>query len=490
MSSNPASAPPKSTLGERTRRSSIATLLGYGAASVLRLASNLLLARLLLPESFGLMQHVLVVLIGLSMFSDIGAGASVVHSRRGDDPLFLDTAFTVQVLRGFALGLLSLVIGPLYAHAVDVPELAIYIPVAALSSILSGLNSTRLYTAERNVAVARKVALDVGAQVVALVVMLVWAYLSPSVWALVAGSITQSALLMFMSHVALPGHPNRLRIDRSALKEVIQFGRWIFLSTALTFFAMQMDKLLLGQLEELGAFGVYGIAFAIASLPQTIGAMLTGTVLYPVLAEYARDSRATLAEHFQRSRALLLDAAGFSLLGVVLLAPPFFRLCYKAEYHDATWIAPLLVVPLWFAILQITADRACLALGEPRVLTLSNLANLVAKGLGATIGFRFAGLPGFVLGLTAGTLSGHLVVRRALARMGLPIAEQDRGASLRLVALALPAALLPHAFDWGWIPGVRLEGTDRSLFEIAVALCVLVPVGVPFARRMATLRRR
>ena len=490
MSSKPASAPDSQSLEERTRRSSIATLVGYGAATVLRLVSNLVLARMLLPEDFGLMHHVAVVLIGLGMFSDIGAGASVVHSRRGDEPLFLDTAFTVQVLRGMALGLISLVLGPLYAASVDVPELAVYIPVAAITSILSGLNSTRLYTAERNVAVARKVALDVGAQAAAFVVMLVWAALAPSVWALVAGNIAQTGILMVLSHVALPGHPNRLRIDRAALKEVIQFGRWIFLSTALTFFAMHMDKLLLGQLEAgLDLFGVYGIALGIASMPQTIGGMLTGTVLYPVLAEHARASRESLAAHFQRARALLLDAGGYALLAVALLAPPFFRLCYKPEYHDATWIAPLLVVPLWFALLQITADRACLALGEPRVLTLSNLSNLLAKGAGAYLGYRLAGLPGFVLGLTAGTVAGHLVVRSALLRMGLPIADQDRRASLRLLVLALPAALLPHAMAWGWIPGVELSGTTRSLFEIALALCVLVPVGVPLARRMATLRR-
>ena len=69
------------------------------------LASNLILTRLLFPEAFGLMALGSVVLVGLQMFSDAGIGPSIAQSPRGDDPEFLDTAWTAQVLRGVILWL-------------------------------------------------------------------------------------------------------------------------------------------------------------------------------------------------------------------------------------------------------------------------------------------------------------------------------------------------------------------------------------------------
>ncbi len=479
-----------SNLGRRTRRSSIATLGGYGLANVLRLGSNVLLAQMLIPEAFGLMQQVTVFLIALAMFSDVGAGPSIVHSRRGDDPAFLDTAFTIQALRGLALWVVSFLAAPYYARLYEQPQLAQFIPVAALTAVLAGFNSTRIYTAERNVAVARKVACELAAQTVAVAVMLTWAYFERSVWAFVAGGIAQSATVVVLSHSVLPGHPNRLRIERAALGEVLVFGRWIFLSTVLTFFAMQMDKLLLGRLEAIDAFGVYAVAFGLASMPQTIGGMLTGTVLYPVLAEHARHSRAQFALHFARARSLLLDASSFALIGVVLLAPPFFTTFYKPEYHAATWIAPLLVLPLWFTLLQITADRACLALGQPRVLALSNLASLILKATGSLVGFEIGGLFGFIVGLTAGTVGGHAVVQRALSNEGLSIVRQDLRSTTRLAAIVLPTALLPYALGGELTGGsALLAGNARTIFEVVLALAVLTPLGLRLRTQLTGLRR-
>ena len=60
---------------------------------MLRFGSNLLLTRLLVPKMFGVMAVAMLVIIGLAMFSDLGLKPSVVHSRRGNEPVFLNTAW-------------------------------------------------------------------------------------------------------------------------------------------------------------------------------------------------------------------------------------------------------------------------------------------------------------------------------------------------------------------------------------------------------------
>src|SRR5258706_9299249 len=95
-------------LQRRVVSGSVWTIAGYGAGQVLRLAGNLVLARLLYPEAFGLMALVSVFLQGLAMFSDIGIGPSIIQSRRGDELAFLNTAWTIQVVRGIVLWVVSM----------------------------------------------------------------------------------------------------------------------------------------------------------------------------------------------------------------------------------------------------------------------------------------------------------------------------------------------------------------------------------------------
>jgi hypothetical protein len=76
------------------------TIAGYGASQVMRFGGNLILTRLLLPEYFGLMALVNIPIIGLQLFSDVGIIPSIVQNKRGDEPGFYNTAWTLQIVRG------------------------------------------------------------------------------------------------------------------------------------------------------------------------------------------------------------------------------------------------------------------------------------------------------------------------------------------------------------------------------------------------------
>src|SRR4030095_13470734 len=94
-STAPISLPP---LASRAIRASLWTVGGYGLSQLLRLAGNIVLARVLFPQAFGLMALIQVFLRGLQMFSDLGVGLSVIREHRNDS-VFLNTAWTAQALR-------------------------------------------------------------------------------------------------------------------------------------------------------------------------------------------------------------------------------------------------------------------------------------------------------------------------------------------------------------------------------------------------------
>src|ERR1700730_13654556 len=113
-------------------RATFWTVMDYGCSMALRVVNSVVLTRLLLPESFGLMALVATLVVGISLMSDIGLGASVIQNRRGDDPVLLNTVWTLQVLRGAGIFVVSLVLAWPMAQLYHEPKLKGLLPALGL----------------------------------------------------------------------------------------------------------------------------------------------------------------------------------------------------------------------------------------------------------------------------------------------------------------------------------------------------------------------
>ena len=296
------------------------TILGYGASQVLRFGGNLILTRLLLPEYFGLMALVNIPIIGLQLFSDVGIIPSIVQNQRGDEPVFYNTAWTLQIVRGFGLWLFCLAIAVPVAQIYAEPRLLLLIPVVGFTTVLNGFESTAVATLRRHVDLAKTIKFDALMQAASLAFMLLWAWVSPTIWALVGGNLIAALLRTARSFWLIPGYKNQLAWEDAALKELFSFGKWIFVSTALTFLATQMDRLILGKLISVELLGVYAIAFTLSDIPrQMIGALGT-KVVFPVIARTANLPRSELRAQILKPRGLLLLGAAMLLASLVCLA--------------------------------------------------------------------------------------------------------------------------------------------------------------------------
>ncbi|MBN8624428.1 MAG: oligosaccharide flippase family protein, partial [Planctomycetes bacterium] len=146
----------------RVLRGSFVTIAGYGLGQVIRLAGNILVSRLVLPEAFGIMALVNILIQGLAMFSDVGIEPAVVQHRRGDEPRFYNTSWTIQVIRGFALLLVAGLLAWPASLVYDEPRLLALLPAAALASVIAGFNSTAIFAARRHILLGRLTALELG----------------------------------------------------------------------------------------------------------------------------------------------------------------------------------------------------------------------------------------------------------------------------------------------------------------------------------------
>ena len=469
--------PPAPAPQARPLRSSLITLGGNAAGQALRLVSNLLLTRLLFPEAFGLMALVLLITQGLQMISDVAIAQSIIQHKRGEEPAFLDTAWTVSVIRGVVLLLASLAVAWPMSVLYDQPALLAMVPVTALSALFQGFESTNVAVAWRRMHNGRLVLLDLGTQVAALLINVALAYTTRSVWALVVGLAGSQLLRSLASHLFLPGRRNHFLLDKEVLAHLLSFGKWIILSTFITFIAGRFDMLVLGKLVSIDALGVYSLANVLASVPTTVVGAVLGAVVAPLLARGHRESMAGLQTANASVRRFLYPAMALCVLGTSLAAPPFFALLYKEAYADAGWIAPLLMLSVWFALLQDAATRSYLALGDSRPLVAANTVRLAAGIGGALAGYALYELPGFIIGNAIGPLASTMLLAAGLERRGLPTLRGDLSWSVLVIAIGAAGIALP-AFV------VRNTELSTTVASIVVALVILGAVAALLGPRL------
>src|SRR5690606_35835134 len=129
---------------------------------------------------------------GLIMLSDVGITPGVVQSSRGDDVRFLNTAWTMHVVRGVVLFGLAVLLAWPVAWLYGEPLLGPLLAVGSVNVLISGFESTSMMTLLRQVDGRRKMIVEVTSQGVGLAITLLAAWMMRSVWALVIGGVVGS----------------------------------------------------------------------------------------------------------------------------------------------------------------------------------------------------------------------------------------------------------------------------------------------------------
>jgi O-antigen/teichoic acid export membrane protein len=430
------------------------TIFGYGASQIIRFGSNLVLTRLLFPEFFGVMALVNIFIAGLTLFSDVGIGISIVQNKQGDEPEFLNTAWTIQVVRGFGLWVLCVLLAHPVALLYNEPQLNWLIPIAGLCTVISGFNSTSLYSLERHMSVQKLTILEICAQIIQTIVMLVWAALNSSIWALVGGSLVGAVVKLVWSYRLIPGQSNRFAWDKDAKREIFGLGRWIFLSTALMFLAEQIDRLLLGKLFSLEMLGIYTVALMLSDVPRQITVALGMRVVMPAAAKLLDLPRSELRAKVLHNRRYLMLA----LTGVMILLVSFgdiaTKILYDRRYAATAWMLPILALGIWPRMLCCTIEPILSAMGKVQYMTFGNVCRLVFTVGGILVGFSMLGNLGAIIAVALNDLFYYCVVSYGASREGVGCLKQDAMMTglLLLGVVAIAAVRLSLGIDFP-VPG-------------------------------------
>jgi O-antigen/teichoic acid export membrane protein len=368
----------------------------YGAISLIRLASSLVLTRLLTPETYGIFAIIFSLVTMIELLSDVGSRGLLIRHPKGNEPRFVHTLWTMRLIRGGLNFCIMFFGAPLIADIYHAPVLTSALRMLSPIFLLSGIESMSFILAIRDRRSRISNYAELASTLVMTIVSIVLAIHLRNHFAVIYAVLVQRALLMIGSYFFYRNIGVGIAFDREAMTEQFRFARFVLPSSVLYVVVSQYDKVVLLRLFDLSLLGVYGIAGNLNSLVSGVIVHNAQTILYARCADYFRTDRATACSRYYRENRVLL------LLGVILPAAlagfsqSIVAILYDPRYSAAGFILMVLALGSIILAFQNASENLLVASGRTHTVLVANVIRVCSLIPVTLIGYFLFGFAGFL----------------------------------------------------------------------------------------------
>ncbi|HEY5806379.1 MAG TPA: lipopolysaccharide biosynthesis protein, partial [Povalibacter sp.] len=388
--------------------------------NVLSLLSTILLARLLVPDDFGVVSLATTMLMIVTSVTELSLSMALVRHEAPSREHF-DTAWTLNGLRGLLIGVLFAAAGiPVAAIYGDQRLIGVMVALGA-SVFMSGLTNPRSIMLQRDLIFWQEFVLNVAQKLAGFVVSISIAYFYRTYWALVIGTLAMQATNVLVSYTILPYRP---RVSFAHVRELMSFSIWLTGGQIVNTLNWRFDYLLIGRALGMGALGHYSVGSNLAQIPTREATAPLTKVIFPGFSSI-RGSPARLAAAYQRAQALVTAFALPAGIGAALIADPLIRLTMGDRWESVIFIVQMLASVYALQTLGSLSEPLGMAAGQTRLLFIRNLQMLFIRVPIIVVGMLVAGLKGVVMArVISGLISIYLNMRLVQRFAGLNVREQ------------------------------------------------------------------
>lgn len=323
------------------------------------LISTLILARLLVPEDFGIVAMASIVVGLVDTLLDLGVGSALIQNRNAGRDDF-DTAWTLRLAQGALAAIALWLAAPLAAGMFHDPRLVDVIRAMALTVILGGFENIGIVAFQKNMEFGRDFRFFFCRRLSGFVVTIALAFSLHSYWAMVVGALVGRTAGVLLSYIL---HDYRPRFSVAKLGAMWSFSQWILVRNLGAYGLLQLDKFLIGRRTDAATMGAYSLADEISSMPTTELLAPLGRVLFPLFVRVA-DDVALLRQAFCKAIGLQTLFALPAGVGLALVARDAVPLLLGDQWLLAIPLVQTLALISVFTALSHASSYVLLALGK------------------------------------------------------------------------------------------------------------------------------
>lgn len=323
--------------------------------------STLILARLLVPDDFGVVAMAWMFIHLFDTLTDLGVNVALIRDQEATKEHY-DTAWTVRLIQQFAGAAVIAAGAPLAGLYFNDARITMVLPVLAIGFVMTGLANIWVVDFQKNMAFGKDVALTLSRRLTAFLVTVILAWYLHSYWALVFGTLAGQATGLVQSYRMHPGRPTLcLRHWRS----IFAVGQWMIVNNIGGYFDRNLPGLLIGRRNEASVLGGFTLAREISALPTTELLLPLNRVLFPLFSVAARDPVEIKRVYLlaQGVQCLVAIPAG---VGLAVVGPEVISVLLGNRWDFAAPFVQLLALANVAVAITTSGNQVMIALGAMR----------------------------------------------------------------------------------------------------------------------------
>lgn len=337
------------------------------ATRAIGIVSTLILARVLMPEDFGLVAMATSLVALIELLRAFGFDTALIQNQSASRDHY-DTAWTFNALFGLGAAIaVCLLAGP----AADFYKEDRVMPVMwvlAIGIAMQGFENVGIVDFRKYLQFDRDFLFALGSKVAAFVATVGVAIWLRSYWALVIGVLFGRFWSLGASYWM---HPYRPRFSLAARRELIGFSKWLLLNNTLLYLKSRASDFVIGSVSGARSLGLFNMSYEISNLPTTEIVMPINRAVFSGYAQIAGD-RGRLRTGFINVIAVIGAFAVPAGLGIAATSPLLVPLALGPRWLDAIPLIQVLSIYGVLIALQTNTLYVYIALGEPRTASLLN----------------------------------------------------------------------------------------------------------------------
>jgi len=408
-------------IGSKAVKASVWVMGGVVFTRLANLLMTVILARILLPQDFGLVALGTTVLLMLQAVTDLALGNALIHKHDANRADY-DTAFTLGVLRGLLLMAIMIGAGAVMVKIYSDPRLFAIMAAISLRPLMAGLMSPYYITLAKHLKFSVVIAIESLAAVLQLVAAVGVAWTTHSYWGIVAGVIAAGLVPLVASYIYAPYVP---RFSLASTKLILGFSVWVTLNQFITVIGNRFDNLVIAGVLGTATFGAYNVGNNVATMLTQQAIQPLERVFFPSFVHIVHD-KARLRAAFQRSQSSLF-AVGLPLgVGAALVAEPLVSLALGPRWHLAAVVIQLIAPVLGVQVVFGAVNAVAYALGATKDLFRRSLWQTAIRVPIVLAGLYVWGLTGLLIAriISGGVLTSVLNLMLVHKLTGLTVLEQ------------------------------------------------------------------
>lgn len=336
------------------------------------LVSTIILARLLEPGDFGLVAMATAFLGLLTLLTSFSFDVALIQKQDADRHLY-DTAWTFNVIFGLLLALTLAISAIPLAQFYNEARLEKILYVLAFSTLVGGFGNIGPVAFRKDLQFHKEFYFLLAKKLMGFSVCMALAFTLHNYWALVWGTFAGNMLALLLSYRV---HPYRPRFCLSGRKELFSFSMWLFVNNTIFFTYHRLADFIISKVLGSHTLGIYTVAYEISNLPTTEMVAPINRAVLPGYSKMANDPLA-IRQGYLNVLSMIALCAVPAAVGIALVADLMVTVVLGEKWREAIPLIQILAISGLFSALQTNIGSLYMALGKPRLLTLTTSIHLL-----------------------------------------------------------------------------------------------------------------